>query len=222
MQGLDCSSLESEGRLCILRVLPSQPNNDGLGTSSSTSSSSTAAQAGGSSCSSRGVSLAQARAAVDSFAVQPPGEAACIFVDDLEALDALADSSAQGRSLVAAAFAALEVQSVEALVCFGRGGDSGHDADDCPSDEACGANNSQHCGGGPSLAAYCAARAHVLVRVRVMQSGPSSEAQGRLDVDYLASWSALRAKAGAGIAERMVYKVNGADSVQVASRKAGL
>lgn len=172
-----------------------------------------------------GSSPAQARAFVDSLVAQQAQQlsqidAVCLFVDDLEALDALCDSAAQARALVAAACAALESRGCETLVCFGRGDEAGGagGAAESALDVYGGGSLSSSLHGGPGLSSYCECRAHVLVRVGVMHSGASSEAQGRLDVDYLAPWGGTRG----GPAERMVYKVAGADCVIVESRKAGL
>lgn len=172
-----------------------------------------------------GSSPAQARAFVDCLGAQAQQhgqvDAVCLFVDDLEALDVLCDSAYQARALVAAACAALEGRGCETLVCFGRGDESGGAGGVAPEsalDVYGGGSLTSSLHGGPGLSSYCESRAHVLVRVGVMHSGASSEAQGRLDVDFLAPWGGTRG----GSADRMVYKIAGADCVIVESRKAGL
>ena len=273
--GLECSALESQGALLILRVLPAFPSAclaqvaALMGQTATTTMTDTstaapdyttavaaAAAANASAPSwppSSCISFEQARAFVDSLTLTlpaprpqwsqsrapnstpspnpaptpPPPQ--CLFIDDLEALDALAPSAVGARAFMAAAFAALALRAappaptsaptlppdsttatatlapgLDTLCCFGRDGP----------------HASLHAAKCPGLTAVCACRAHVVASARPLASGASSEASGLLDVDYLGAGAgaATGGYAGSRAAERWTYKVTGSEGVLVSSR----
>ena len=113
----------------------------------------------------------------------------CLFIDDLEALEAFAPSASAARVFISSMFAKLHQGDLDSIAVFGRCVDVG-DVN-------------------PSLAEYCKHRAHVLVEIEPLSSGRSHDAQGLVTISYPLSKRGLEV---AGAAERYSFKIAGAGS----------
>jgi len=116
----------------------------------------------------------------------------CLFIDDLEALEAFAPSASAARVFISSMFACLGKGDLDSIAVFGRHVPVGFDAP-----------------GSPSLTEYCKHRAHVLVEIEPLSSGRSHDAQGLVTISYPLSKRGLEV---AGAAERYSFKIAGAGS----------
>jgi len=141
-----------------------------------------------------------------STATSHQGGKMCLFIDDLEALEAIASSGKPARAFMARIFAKLHPgcigegtttysdNTLEILVAYGRNTDTTLEEYD----------------GEPALSEFCKHRAHVLVQVQPLSSGRSHDAHGLVSIAY--PWMKGRAD---GDEERYTFKIGGgSDAIQ--------
>lgn len=126
----------------------------------------------------------------------PASNLACVFIDDLEAVEAVAAAPRYSRTMIASLFASLNSEPLEILVAFGR----------CSTEIVLEEND-----GEPTLTEYCKCRAHILVETEPLSSGRSSDAHGLITVTYIRDQLRLPQ-------ERYTFKATGSDGILCTSR----